>query len=176
MRTFETGATRDNVEGKLSYMRALSPAVLKRYVEYLAQHRKQADRQMRAFDNWKKGIPQETYMDSLLRHTFDAWRMFVGCLPGAAPRDLEDLLCAVIFNASGMLFEELVQADPGSQREHPADPIEAEYDKGIEAMVGPPPAEPKTCGECAKQHKCDYGQAHPTDKCRCSVYTPKVPA
>lgn len=106
MREFKSGATRDDVEGKLSYMRALSPEVLRRYVEYLAKHRKQADGQMRDWDNWKRGIPQDTYMDSLLRHTFDVWRDYCGSVI-VDREQFEDLLCAVIFNAMGCLYEEL---------------------------------------------------------------------
>ena len=47
MREFESGATRDTDDGKLSYAKCLSPAVLRRYLEYMDEHRKQADGQMR---------------------------------------------------------------------------------------------------------------------------------
>jgi len=132
MRTFTTGATRSNIEGKLSYMRALSPAVLRRYVTYLAKHRKQADGQIRAFDNWKNGIPQDTYLDGLLRHTWDAWLIYQGHKPSDESYDLPDLLCAIIFNASGWLFE--LQVAEGGNRENPTIPVE--------------PEKSRTCGEC----------------------------
>jgi hypothetical protein len=100
-------------------MRALSPAVLRRYVEYLAKHRTQADGQLRAFDNWKRGIPRDAYMDSLLRHTVDAWRMF---MDNSSGEGFTDLLCAIIFNASGLLFEQLVEAGAGREKPTPTTP------------------------------------------------------
>ncbi len=115
MRSFDTGAVRDTLDGKLSYMRALSPEVLRRYVEYLDRHRTCADGTLRDFDNWKKGIPLDVYADSLLRHTFDVWQFVLGNEPSEMTT-LDDLLCAVIFNASGMLFELSVE-DNGGHRE-----------------------------------------------------------
>jgi hypothetical protein len=101
-------------------MRALSPAVLRRYVQYLAKHRKQANGNLRAFDNWKNGIPQDTYLDSLLRHTWDAWLTYNG-EETSEPTTLEDLLCAIIFNANGLLFE-LLAVKGGATREHCTEP------------------------------------------------------
>lgn len=110
-RVFASGATRDTETGKLDYEGFLSPLVLERYAKYMHQHRKQRDGSLRDSDNWQKGIPLPAYMKSLVRHTIDAWK---------AHRDyntaflsqmlvsralLEDLLCAIIFNASGYLFE-----------------------------------------------------------------------
>ena len=110
MRTFDTGATRDNVEGKLSYMRALSPAVLKGYVQYLDRHRQTANG-VRAFDNWKNGIAKDAYMDSLMRHTQDAILAYFGEKPAAKDfTTLLDLLYAIMFNTNGMIFELLVEA------------------------------------------------------------------
>lgn len=133
MRTFDTGATRDTLEGKLSYKRALSPAVLQRYVQYLAKHRKQADGNLRDFDNWKHGIPQDDYLDSLLRHVWDMWLFHNGKKIDESVTP-EDLLCAIIFNASGYLFELLV-AKGDATRELHAKPTSVEVRK--------------TCGECA---------------------------
>lgn len=104
MRTFDTGATRNGVEDKLSYMRALSPEVLRRYVQYLDKHRKTPNG-LRTFDNWKKGITPDVYCDSLMRHTWDAWLVSMGYKPSDESYDLVDLLCAIIFNAQGWLFE-----------------------------------------------------------------------
>ena len=98
MRNFDSGATRDTVSGKLSYVKALSPIVLRRYVEYLGKHRVQADGKLRDWDNWKQGIPKDVYLDSLGRHFVDVW---------LNEGDIEESLCAVIFNAMGMLFERL---------------------------------------------------------------------
>lgn len=107
MREFESGATRDVVEGKLSYVKGLSPIVLKRYLQYLDKHRLQADGQKRNFDNWKLGIDQDTYLDGLGRHFWDVWLLCHGYSTedNHGPVELEDVLCAVMFNSMGMLYE-----------------------------------------------------------------------
>ena len=107
MRKFKTGATRDEVEGKLSYVKGLSPIVLKRYLQYLDAHRTQADGQKRDFDNWKLGIDQETYLDGLGRHFWDVWLLCSGypTEDNHGPVELEGALCAVMFNSMGMLHE-----------------------------------------------------------------------
>ncbi len=107
IRQFNSGATRDTVEGKLSYVRALSPIVLQRYVQYLDVHRKQSDGSMREFDNWKQGIPKEAYLDGSGRHFVAMWLLEHG-FPASdnhGPVTLEDSLCGIIFNAMGRLHE-----------------------------------------------------------------------
>jgi hypothetical protein len=101
---FESGATRTPEDGKLSYLRALSPEVQRRYVQYLNKHRQTAGG-LRDFDNWKRGIPKDRYMESLLRHVWDAWLVYLGYEPSDKSYDLVDLLCAIRFNTDGMLFE-----------------------------------------------------------------------
>jgi len=107
IRKFSTGATRDTVDDKLSYVKALSPIVLQRYVQYLDSHRKQPDGSMRDFDNWKKGIPQDVYLDGLGRHFVATWLLAQGfpAEDNHGPVTLEDSLCALIFGASGWLYE-----------------------------------------------------------------------
>jgi hypothetical protein len=113
MRTFETGATRHTDDGKLDYEGFLSPRVLQRYAQYLNEHRIQADGNVRASDNWQKGIPQTVYFKSLLRHTFEAWKLHrrrqetfaLSSLVLEIQREQEDALCAIVFNAMGYLFE-----------------------------------------------------------------------
>ena len=107
IRTFDTGATRDNIEGKLDYMKALSPIVLRRYVQYLDKHRLQPDGSMRDFDNWKKGIPLNTYHSSKGRHFFAAWLLEEGykVSDNHGPVDEEDALCGELFNTMGRLHE-----------------------------------------------------------------------
>ena len=112
MREFETGATRDNDTNKLDYEGFISPLVLKRYAEYLHKHRKQTDGKMRSSDNWQKGIPIDTYMKSKVRHGIHTWllhRGFSAIDDRGNKIDLEESLCAEIFNAMGMLFEILRQ-------------------------------------------------------------------
>lgn len=109
MRKFRGGATRDTAEGKLNYIKALSPVVLQRYVEYLSGHRKQPDGKMRDWDNWKNGIDKDTYIESLFRHLHATWLIHQGfkSYDNHGEVNLEDSLCGVIFNAMGYLFEEL---------------------------------------------------------------------
>jgi len=109
MRNFGTGATRDTVKGKLSFIKALSPLVLKRYTEYIGKHRVQADGNIRDWDNWKKGIPVDVYMDSGGRHFLDAWLHHDGYPEEAVCDDIEDVLCAELFNTMGFLHELLVK-------------------------------------------------------------------
>ena len=107
MRQFETGATRDTDKDKLNYVKALSPIVLQRYVEYLGAHRLQSDGQLRDWDNWKRGIPHDTYSESLVRHVLSVWLLHQGfpAYDNHGPVTLEDSLCGVIFNAMGYLHE-----------------------------------------------------------------------
>ena len=104
MRTFDTGATRDTDETKLDFDGFLSPLVIKRYAEYLNKHRVQSDGNVRDSGNWKKGIPQEVYMKSAWRHFMDVWTHTQG-YPELVDESLEDAICAVIFNMSGLLYE-----------------------------------------------------------------------
>lgn len=103
MRTFETGATRDDDENKLDYEGFLNPEVLRCFAEYMHMHRFQADETMRDSDNWQKGMGQSVYMKSMARHFIDTWRLHrFGVRHGA---ELEDTLCALLFNVMGMLKE-----------------------------------------------------------------------
>lgn len=103
IRTFDSGATRDALTGKLAVHRFMSPKVVKRYCEYLESHRVQTNGEVRDPDNWKKGMPKEVYAESLFRHVMiDAWEQFE-----STGTITEDTLCAILFNASGFLFEGL---------------------------------------------------------------------
>jgi hypothetical protein len=103
VRTFGTGATRDLDANKLDFEGFLSPLVLERYAQHMHKARKMADGSMRASDNWQLGIPQDAYMKSLFRHFFDVWKRFRGW--GDDKSDIETELCALLFNANGMLHE-----------------------------------------------------------------------
>ena len=78
LRTFKTGATRDTGKDKLEPHGFLSPEALHRFSEYMHKHRKQSDGSLRDPDNWKKGMPQEEYVKSLLRHAMDFWAVLEG--------------------------------------------------------------------------------------------------
>lgn len=103
IRTFDTGATRDQDLTKFDYEGFLSPQVLEEFARYMHQHRKQSDGSLRASDNWQKGIPFDAYMKSLWRHFMDLWKAHRG-LP--APSKKESL-CALLFNVQGYLLEEI---------------------------------------------------------------------
>jgi hypothetical protein len=111
VREFPSGATRDDDQDKIDYEGFLSPLVLRRYGQYMHAHRTQVDGNRRPADNWQKGMPKAEYMKSLIRHTIGAWLTHRG-----GEGDIQDLLCAVMFNAMGYLYEDL--------REH-SEPIPA---------------------------------------------------
>jgi hypothetical protein len=104
-RTFDTGATRNSDEGKLDYEGFLSPLVLRRFAEYMHACRGMAGDQLRASDNWQKGIPQDVYMKSMWRHFMDVWQ---GHRESNGEALDDDALCALLFNVMGMLHEQLV--------------------------------------------------------------------
>jgi len=99
-RQFDTGATRDGDETKIDFEGFLSPDVIECYGDYMHRNRFRLDGTVRDSDNWQLGIPIPAYMKSLWRHFFAVWKHHRGNqLPS------RDELCAVIFNASGMLHE-----------------------------------------------------------------------
>ena len=104
IRQFDTGATRDTSQGKFDYEGFLSPLVLERFAEYMHKHRTQPDGSLRDSDNWQKGIPLNAYMSSGWRHFMDWWKIHRGL---KVEEDVEDVLCAVMFNAMGYLHEML---------------------------------------------------------------------
>lgn len=108
IRSFATGATRDSDEGKHDIEGFYSPIVINRFAEYMTKHRKQSDGSLRNSDNWQKGIPKEQYMKSLLRHVHDMWLEHRG-LQGRD--ELEESICAILFNAQGYLYELLKERD-----------------------------------------------------------------
>ncbi len=106
IRTFETGATRDTAEDKPDYEGFLSPTVIKRYGEYMLKHQKQSDGNMRKSDNWQLGIPKAQYMKSMFRHFMEVWTLHRK-VNEETEEDIDDVLCALLFNVMGMLHEEL---------------------------------------------------------------------
>lgn len=110
MREFETGATRDNDDTKHDPEGFNSPAVELRFCEYMTKHRKQTDGNLRASDNWQKGIPRDAYIKSMYRHFMDIWLHHRG-LSEKAKEPLEEALCALRFNVDGYLLELLKEKD-----------------------------------------------------------------
>ena len=108
MREFETGATRDDDDGKFDYEGFLAPTVLERFAAYMHFHRKQANGPFRDSDNWQKGIPKKQYMKSMYRHFMDVWMFHRGYTSrNGVLIDIEESLCALMFNVMGYLYEVL---------------------------------------------------------------------
>lgn len=113
IRIFSTGANRNSDDGKLDYEGFLSPLTLERYAEYMHEHRKLSDGSLRDSDNWQKGIPLTAYMKSGFRHFIQWWKLHRWIQPfnnwhqqsDKESKEIEDALCALIFNASGYLHE-----------------------------------------------------------------------
>jgi len=106
MREFETGATRSSDKDKLDYEGFLSPLVLERYAQYMHKHRQQLDGRLRASDNWQKGIPRNEYIKSAWRHLMCWWLIHRESKAAPSPNvELEDCLCALLFNVMGYLYE-----------------------------------------------------------------------
>ncbi len=115
-RLFETGATRDVDSSKLDYEGFISPAVLRRYAEYMHECRLRnipPGETIRASDNWQKGIPREAYMKSLIRHTIEVWEQWDGETSGG-DKVSQTTLCAILFNVQGLLFEMLKEDERNS--------------------------------------------------------------
>ena len=102
MRKFETGATRDTDTNKYDYEGFYSPLVMERFAKYMHKHRVQADGNLRDSANWQKGIPKDAYVKSAFRHFIDWWTQHRGY---AGHDELEESICALLFNAQGYLFE-----------------------------------------------------------------------
>jgi len=102
VRKFSTGATRDLDTNKLDFEAFLSPLVIRRYGEFMHKNRFQRDGSLRDGDNWQRGIPLSAYMKSGWRHFLDWWSFHRGL---KISDHIEEVLCAVIFNASGYLHE-----------------------------------------------------------------------
>lgn len=109
VRKFDTGATRSAETGRYDPEGFLSPLVIERYCEYMNANRVQPDGSVRDSDNWQKGIPLATYMKGLWRHFLHAWHRHRGwpVKDPKAAKNIEEDLCAILFNASGYLHETL---------------------------------------------------------------------
>jgi len=105
MRKFKTEAFRDNDKSKLNIIGSLSPLVLRRFCKFMHDHNIKAGKLIRDEANWKKGMPKQSYMESLGRHFLDTWILHEGYEKG----NIEELLCADIFNTMGYLHEILIE-------------------------------------------------------------------
>jgi hypothetical protein len=108
VREFPTGATRDQDTHKIDPEGFLSPLVIQMYCEYMHKQRFQSDGQLRASDNWQKGIPLDVYMKSMWRHFLTVWQHHRGWR-AVAREDLTDALMGLLFNVHGYAHELLLQ-------------------------------------------------------------------
>lgn len=107
VRSFSTGATRSSDVGRYDPEGFLSPIVIERYAEHMNKHRVQPDGTTRESDNWQRGIPISAYMKGMWRHVLHLWTRHRGFTvqDREAANNIEEDLCAIIFNAQGYLHE-----------------------------------------------------------------------
>lgn len=107
LRDFESGAIRSADATRDDSEAYLSPLVIDRFNEYMTKHRHLADGRVRDGDNWQKGMPLATYMKGGWRHFLHWWTRHRGhpMRDPMAGRDIEEDLCALLFNVQGYLHE-----------------------------------------------------------------------
>ena len=115
-RVFSTGATRDTDEGKLEPWGFTSALVEKTFSEYMHEKRIQSDGQLRDSDNWRRGIPVDSYKHSLSRHILDLRLLLEGFPEEATSKDIIDVLMAVRFNVDGLAYELLKEELRGAKK------------------------------------------------------------
>lgn len=103
-RIFETGATRDVDADKLDFEGAISPVALEAFVAYMHHCRKMPDKSLRPPDNWQRGMPLNSYIQSALRHVLDWWKSHRAI---SSREGVVFALCGVWFNVQGYLHEYL---------------------------------------------------------------------
>ena len=105
MRRFKSGAFRDNDKQKINIIGSFSPLVIRRFAEFMRDHNIKEGALQRDEANWKKGMPTKSYFESKARHWLDTWLTF----EDYENFNIEDLLCADLFNTMGHLHEILIK-------------------------------------------------------------------
>lgn len=108
IRKFDTGATRDVDDNKYDYEAFFCPLVAERRAAFMHKKRIQNDGSRRDGDNWQKGIPLAAYAKSEARHHQEFWKLHRGYEAvdeKGNPVDMEDAICALMFNLEGYLHE-----------------------------------------------------------------------
>lgn len=128
MRTFDTGAMRNDDTDKIDYLNHFSHRALRRYAEFLHAARVLPDGTRRDAGNFKQGMPVASYMASGYRHmqdlAFDYER--TGLID-------QDLASAVVFNMLGLLHE--VTGEPRTATEVQAEHDAAQSPIGVGTML-----------------------------------------
>lgn len=98
VRKFESGAIRDNDETKEDYIETIPWRSMRRYARYMTSKKSRY-----GAGNFKKGIPIESYEQSLVRHL---QKYLENKYEGGDCEKEEDHLSAMVFNVFGIMFEE----------------------------------------------------------------------
>jgi hypothetical protein len=97
MRTFETGAVRDSDTNKEDYIETISWTAFKRYAKYMTSKKSRYGQ-----GNFKKGIPIESYEQSLVRHL---QKYLANKYEDGTEEKDDDHLSAMVFNLFGIMHE-----------------------------------------------------------------------
>ncbi len=98
MRKFTTGAVRDDDTSKEDYIETISWTALKHYGKYMTGKKKKY-----GAGNFKKGIPIESYEQSLVRHL---QKYLANKYENGTEEKDEDHLSAMLFNIFGIIHEQ----------------------------------------------------------------------
>lgn len=95
---FKTGAIRDDQAGKIDFVETISFTAHHRYAKYMTSKKVKY-----GSGNFKKGIPTESYEQSLLRHID---KYFRNKYENGNDEPEEDHLAAARFNLDGLMHNE----------------------------------------------------------------------
>lgn len=98
IREFPSGAVRDLDNNKENYIESIPWLALRRYAFYMKSKESKYGK-----GNFKKGIPIESYEESLMRHI---QKYISNKYENGNFEKEEDHLSAILFNIFGMMFEE----------------------------------------------------------------------
>ena len=98
VRSFKSGAIRDNDSTKPDFIETVSWTAFRRFGEYMTSKKSRY-----GSGNFKKGIPIESYEQSLVRHL---QKYLENKYEQGIDEVNEDHLSAIIFNANGIIHEE----------------------------------------------------------------------
>jgi hypothetical protein len=98
VRRFESGAVRDKDDTKEDYIETISWTAFKRYAQYMTGKKKRY-----GAGNFKKGIPIESYEQSMVRHL---QKYLENKYEQGTCETEEGHIEAIIFNCFGILHEE----------------------------------------------------------------------
>lgn len=107
--SFDTGAIRDSQDGKPDLIETSSPLADWRYAIYMTGKKKKYGQ-----GNFKKGIPQSSYLSSAARHMVKL-RALEDCKTYGNPVQAwmephEDHAAAIRFNIDGFMHEDMAKA------------------------------------------------------------------